>query len=203
MRASRPTRRSTRSRTTGRRSRCWCRRPCRRVIEHPHWDATDITWPARAHDRLDPGAAGPHRRLHGARRAGAAGLRFDRDLPGRGLHARRRRPARRLDRPARPRVRGAHRGRQRARGRARRRRAKSWCAGRTCSSNIGATRPRPAEALRDGWYHSGDIGARDADGHFFIHDRKKNMIISGGENIYPAEVERVLRRASRTSPKAP
>jgi fatty-acyl-CoA synthase len=49
-----------------------------------------------------------------------------------------------------------------------------------------------AETLRDGWYHSGDIGMRDADGHFFIHDRKKNMIISGGENIYPAEVERVL-----------
>ena len=49
-----------------------------------------------------------------------------------------------------------------------------------------------AESLREGWYHSGDIGTRDADGHFFIHDRKKNMIISGGENIYPAEVERVL-----------
>jgi fatty-acyl-CoA synthase len=49
-----------------------------------------------------------------------------------------------------------------------------------------------ADALRDGWYYSGDIGTRDADGHFFIHDRKKNMIISGGENIYPAEVERVL-----------
>ena len=49
-----------------------------------------------------------------------------------------------------------------------------------------------AEALREGWYHSGDIGIRDADGHFFIHDRKKNLIISGGENIYPAEVERVL-----------
>jgi len=49
-----------------------------------------------------------------------------------------------------------------------------------------------AETLRDGWYFSGDIGTRDADGHFFIHDRKKNMIISGAENIYPAEVERVL-----------
>ena len=49
-----------------------------------------------------------------------------------------------------------------------------------------------AEALRDGWYVSGDLGSRDADGHFFIHDRKKNLIISGGENIYPAEVERVL-----------
>ncbi len=49
-----------------------------------------------------------------------------------------------------------------------------------------------AEALRDGWYHTGDIGTRDEDGYFYIHDRKKNMIISGGENIYPAEVERVL-----------
>jgi fatty-acyl-CoA synthase len=49
-----------------------------------------------------------------------------------------------------------------------------------------------SDALRDGWYYTGDIGMRDADGHFFIHDRKKNMIISGGENIYPAEVERVL-----------
>jgi fatty-acyl-CoA synthase len=48
------------------------------------------------------------------------------------------------------------------------------------------------ETLRDGWYYSGDIGLRDAEGHFFIHDRKKNLIISGGENIYPAEVERVL-----------
>ena len=49
-----------------------------------------------------------------------------------------------------------------------------------------------AETLREGWYYSGDIGTRDADGHFFIHDRKKNLIVSGGENIYPAEVERVL-----------
>jgi fatty-acyl-CoA synthase len=54
--------------------------------------------------------------------------------------------------------------------------------------NTAATR----EGLRDGWFHTGDIGSRDADGYFFVHDRKKNMIISGGENIYPAEVERVL-----------
>ena len=63
--------------------------------------------PARAHHRLDASAAGPRRCLHGARRAGAAGLRLDRDLSGRGLHARGRRSARGLDRPARPRVRGA------------------------------------------------------------------------------------------------
>jgi fatty-acyl-CoA synthase len=49
-----------------------------------------------------------------------------------------------------------------------------------------------SDVLRNGWYHTGDIGTRDADGYFYIHDRKKNMIISGGENIYPAEVERVL-----------
>jgi fatty-acyl-CoA synthase len=48
------------------------------------------------------------------------------------------------------------------------------------------------EALHDGWYRSGDIGLRDADGYFWVHDRKKNLIISGGENIYPAEIERVL-----------
>jgi len=47
-------------------------------------------------------------------------------------------------------------------------------------------------ALREGWYYSGDVGTRDAEGHFFIHDRKRNVIISGGENVYPAEVERVL-----------
>jgi fatty-acyl-CoA synthase len=49
-----------------------------------------------------------------------------------------------------------------------------------------------AEALRDGWFRTGDIALRDGDGYFTIHDRKKNMIVSGGENIYPAELERVL-----------
>jgi fatty-acyl-CoA synthase len=54
--------------------------------------------------------------------------------------------------------------------------------------NEAATR----EALHDGWYRTGDVGLRDDDGYLWVHDRKKNMIISGGENIYPAEVERVL-----------
>jgi fatty-acyl-CoA synthase len=54
--------------------------------------------------------------------------------------------------------------------------------------NADATR----DALHDGWYRTGDMGLCDADGYFWVRDRKKNMIISGGENVYPAEVERVL-----------
>ncbi|WP_405946271.1 long-chain-fatty-acid--CoA ligase [Streptomyces prunicolor] len=49
-----------------------------------------------------------------------------------------------------------------------------------------------AEAFRGGWLHSGDLGRQDEDGYFYIVDRKKDMIISGGENIYCAEVENVL-----------
>ena len=49
-----------------------------------------------------------------------------------------------------------------------------------------------AEAIRDGWLHTGDIATVDADGFVFINDRKKDMIISGGENIYPAEIENVI-----------
>ncbi|MCB1332661.1 MAG: AMP-binding protein [Roseivivax sp.] len=44
----------------------------------------------------------------------------------------------------------------------------------------------------DGWLKTGDVGRRDEDGYFFIVDRIKDMYISGGENVYPAEVERVL-----------
>ena len=49
-----------------------------------------------------------------------------------------------------------------------------------------------AQLLRNGWVHSGDIGTWDEDGYVFIVDRKKSMIICGGENIFPAEVERAL-----------
>jgi acyl-CoA synthetase (AMP-forming)/AMP-acid ligase II len=48
-------------------------------------------------------------------------------------------------------------------------------------------------AFRDGWLRSGDGGRMDADGHLFIVDRLKDMIISGGENVYSGEVEAALR----------
>jgi fatty-acyl-CoA synthase len=49
-----------------------------------------------------------------------------------------------------------------------------------------------AAVLREGWYHTGDAGSLDDEGFLFIRDRYKDMIISGGENIYPAEVESAL-----------
>jgi long-chain acyl-CoA synthetase len=49
-----------------------------------------------------------------------------------------------------------------------------------------------AEAMRGGWFHSGDMARVDEEGYFFIVDRKKDMIIRGGYNVYPREVEEVL-----------
>ena len=49
-----------------------------------------------------------------------------------------------------------------------------------------------AVAFRNGWFHTGDIGYRDSEGFYFIVDRKSDMIIRGGENIYPREIDEVL-----------
>lgn len=48
------------------------------------------------------------------------------------------------------------------------------------------------EVMRNGWFHTGDIGSMDANGYLYLHDRKRDMIITGGENVYPADVENVL-----------
>ena len=49
--------------------------------------------------------------------------------------------------------------------------------------------------MRGGWLHTGDMGAFDEDGYLTLKDRSKDLIISGGSNIYPREVEEVLLRA--------
>jgi len=49
-----------------------------------------------------------------------------------------------------------------------------------------------AQTIEDGWLHSGDVAVRDEDGYYYIVDRWKDMYISGGENVYPAEVENVI-----------
>jgi len=49
-----------------------------------------------------------------------------------------------------------------------------------------------ADSIQNGWFATGDIAHRDADGYYYIVDRKKDMIIRGGFNVYPRELEEVL-----------
>ncbi len=56
-------------------------------------------------------------------------------------------------------------------------------------------RPREnAQAFRDGWFHTGDIGRMDEEGYLFVLDRKKDMVVTGGENVYTSEVEAVISK---------
>jgi fatty-acyl-CoA synthase len=63
-----------------------------------------------------------------------------------------------------------------------------------CSGYFNDPESSAAAVDEKGFFHTGDIARVDAEGYFYIVDRKKDMFISGGENVYPAEIERVLHR---------
>ena len=67
-----------------------------------------------------------------------------------------------------------------------------WLRGETVTPGYWGRPEATAEVLVGDWFRTGDLVRRDPEGFFFVVDRKKNMFISGGENVYPAEVERVL-----------
>jgi fatty-acyl-CoA synthase len=65
--------------------------------------------------------------------------------------------------------------------------------GPACSPGYWKNEAATKDAIRDGWFHTGDLVRRDEDGYVFVVGRKKEMYISGGENVYPAELEQFLR----------
>lgn len=67
-----------------------------------------------------------------------------------------------------------------------------WLRGPTVCAGYWNNPEATAQSISDGWFHTGDIARLDNDGYYFIVDRKKDMFISGGENVYPAEVERAI-----------
>jgi fatty-acyl-CoA synthase len=67
-----------------------------------------------------------------------------------------------------------------------------WIRGKNVTPGYWNRPDANASSFVGGWFRSGDIGRRDADGYFYIEDRVKDMYISGGENVYPAEIENVL-----------
>ena len=71
-------------------------------------------------------------------------------------------------------------------------RGEIWLRGPNLMSGYWRNPDATADAFADGWLRTGDVGHRDADGFYYIDDRVKDVVISGGENIYPAELEAVL-----------
>lgn len=65
--------------------------------------------------------------------------------------------------------------------------------GPTCTPGYWNNREASAQAIRDGWLHTGDLVRRDGEGYYYVVGRKKDMFISGAENVYPAEIEQYLR----------
>jgi len=68
-----------------------------------------------------------------------------------------------------------------------------WLAGPVVTPGYWNNAEATAESLTDGWFHTGDLVRRDAENYYYVVDRKKNMFISGAENVYPAEIEAFLR----------
>ena len=77
-----------------------------------------------------------------------------------------------------------------------------WIRGPHVSSGYWNNPSATSEAYVDGWFHTGDVARRDADGYFFIAGRRKEMFISGGVNVYPAEVEGELLQHPQVSDAA-
>jgi acyl-CoA synthetase (AMP-forming)/AMP-acid ligase II len=83
-----------------------------------------------------------------------------------------------------------------------------WMRGPHVCGGYWANPDESGRTIRDGWLCTGDLMKQDEDGYFFVIGRKKEMFISGGENVYPAQVERVLQshesvavgRRDRSSP---
>jgi len=67
-----------------------------------------------------------------------------------------------------------------------------WCRGPVVTPGYWKRTDADEETFVDGWLRTGDIGSRDAEGFIYIEDRLKDMYISGGENVYPAEIENIL-----------
>ena len=161
------------------------------LCEHPDWDDHGPLLPAQAHLRRLRGAhAGPGR----LREPGTGlhrQLRHDGDLPGRHQPPRREVPREGgLLRAAALLLRRADRGRGGgARGS---RRGRGDPAPGPNVIREYWNRPDAAGSFEGEWFHSGDLGYLDEDGYLFVADRIKDMIISGGENIYPAEVEAAI-----------
>ena len=67
-----------------------------------------------------------------------------------------------------------------------------WCSGPVVTPGYWRRPDANEEAFVDGWLRTGDIGSRDSEGFIYVEDRLKDMYISGGENVYPAEIENIL-----------
>jgi fatty-acyl-CoA synthase len=77
-----------------------------------------------------------------------------------------------------------------------------WIRGPAVSPGYWQAPEATAEAFAEGWFKSGDVVSRDSDGFFYILDRIKDMYISGGENVYPAEVESVIYQIAEVAEAA-